>query len=77
MPAIALFGAGNVAAGVLPPEASSEMKHNIFSIRFRSAVQLSDRGGSKIFIGEGLQALVAPFLLLKGCRIYLEGAVMV
>ena len=77
MPAVALFGAGNVAVGVLPPEASSEMKRNIYSTRFRFAVQLSDRGGSRIFIAEGLQVLGAPFWLLKGCQIFLEGAVMV
>ena len=44
MPAVALFGAGNVAVGVSPLEAFSEMKRNIYSIRFRFAVQLSDRG---------------------------------
>ena len=77
MPAVALFGAGNVAVGALPPEASSEMKRNIYFTRFRFAVQLSDRGGSRIFIGEGLRVLGAPFWLLKGCRIYIEDAVMV
>ena len=76
MPAAALFGAGNVAVGILPTEASSEMKRNIYSTR-RLVFQLSDRDGSRIFIGEGLQVLVAPFWLLKGCQIYLEGAVMV
>ena len=77
MLAVAVIGAGNVAAGALPPEASSEVKRKTYSIRFRFAILLSDRGGSRIFIGEGLQVLGAPFWLLKGCRIYLEGAVMV
>ena len=44
MPVVTLFGAGNVADGVLPPEASSEMKLNVYSTRFRFALQLSDRG---------------------------------
>ena len=66
MTAVAPFGAGNVAVGVLPPEASSEGKPNIYSTRFRFAVQLSDSGGPRIFIGEGLQFLGAPFWLLKG-----------
>ena len=61
-----LFGVGNVAVGVLPPEVSSEMKRNFYSTRFRFAVQLSDGGGSRIFIGERLQVLGAPFWLLKG-----------
>ena len=77
LPAAALFGAGNVAVSVLPPEASSEMKRYIFSTRFRIAVQLSDRGGSRIFIEEGLQVLGAPFWLLKGCQVSLERTVMV
>ena len=57
LPAAALFEAGNVAVGALPPEASSEVKRYIYSTRFRFAVQLSDMGGSRIFIGEGLQVL--------------------
>ena len=69
MTAVALFGAGNVAVGALPPEASSEGELNIYSTRFRFAVQLSDRGESRIFIGKGLQVLWAPFWLLKKCRI--------
>ena len=77
MPTVALFGAGNVAVGVLTSGASSEMKRNIYSKRFRFAAQLSGMGGCKIFIGEGLQVPGALFWLLKGCQIYLEGAVMV
>ena len=61
MPAVAVIGAGNVAAGVLPPEASSEVKRKIYSTRFRFAIQLSDGGGSRIFIGEGLQVLGRRF----------------
>ena len=57
MPVIAVFGAGNVAVGALPPDEPSEMKPNIYSSCFGFAVQLSDRGGSRIFIGEGLQIL--------------------
>ena len=53
MPAVALFGAGNVAVRVFPPEASFEMKRNIYSTLYKLAVQLSDRGGSRIFIGKG------------------------
>ena len=65
-----------MTAGVLPPEASSEVKRKIYSTRFRFAIQLSDRSGSRIFIGERLQVLGSPFWLLKGCRIYLGGAIM-
>ena len=64
-PVVALFGAEIVVVGVLLPEGSSEMKRNIYSTRFRSAVQSSDWGGSRIFIGEGLQVLGVPFWLLK------------
>ena len=53
MSIVALFGVENVAVGVLPPEVSSEMKRNIYCTRFRFAAQLSDRGGSRIFIGRG------------------------
>ena len=53
------------------------MKRNIHSTHLRFAVQLSDRGGSRIFIGEGLQVRWVPYWLLERCRIYLEGAVMV
>ena len=76
-PVVALFGAEIVVVGVLLPEGSSEMKRNIYSTRFRSAVQSSEWVGSRIFIGEGLQVLEVPFWLLKGCRIYFEGAPMV
>ena len=55
-PVVALFGAEIVVVGVLLPECSSEMKRNIYSTRFRSAGQSSDYGGSRIFIGEGLQS---------------------
>ena len=37
-PAVALFGA-EIVVGILLPEGSSEIKRNIYSIRFRSAVQ--------------------------------------
>ena len=57
--AVALFGAGNV--GIFPPEESSEMKRVMYYTRFSFAVQLSDRGGSRIFIGEGLQVLGRRF----------------
>ena len=60
----------------MPPEASSELKRKIYSKRFRFAIQLSDRSGSRILIGERLQVRGAPFWLLKGCRIYLKGAIM-
>ena len=43
-PVVALFGAEIVVFGVLLPEGSSEMKRNIYSTRFRSAVQSSDWG---------------------------------
>ena len=76
-PFVAPFGADIVVVRVLLPEGSSEMKRNIYSTRFRSAVQSSDWGGSRIFIGEGLQVLGVPFWLLEGCRIYFEGAAMV
>ena len=77
MLAVALFGADNVAVGVLLPEASSETKRYIYSTRFRFAVQLSDKIGSRIFIGEWLHVPGTPFWLLKGCRTYLEFTVMV
>ena len=76
-PVVALFGAKIVVVGVLLPEGSSEMKRSNYSTRFRSAVQSSDRGGSRIFIWEGLQVPGVPFSLLEGCRIYFEGAAMV
>ena len=63
MPGVALFGAGNAAVGVLPNKVSSEMKRNIYSTRFRFAVQLNDRGGFRIFVGEGLQIPGTPFWL--------------
>ena len=50
---VALFGADIAVVGVLLPEESSEMKRNIYSTRFRSAVQSSGWGGSRIFIGRG------------------------
>ena len=56
MPAVALFGAGNMAVGVLPLKASSEMKRNIYSRRFRFAVQLNGIGVSRIFIGRGCKS---------------------
>ena len=42
MTTVALFGAGNVAVGVSPPESCSEMKHTFYSTHCRFAVQLSD-----------------------------------
>ena len=48
-PFVAPFGADIVVVSVLLPEGSSEMKRNIYSTRFRSAVQSSDWGGSRIF----------------------------
>ena len=51
-PVVALFGAEFVVVGVLLPEGSYEMKRNIFSTRFRFAVQSSDWGGSRI-LGRG------------------------
>ena len=41
-PVVALFGAEIVVVGVLLPEGSSETKRNIYSRRFRPAVQSSD-----------------------------------
>ena len=60
-PVVAVFGAEIVVVGVLLPEGSSEMKRNIYSTRFRSAVQSSDWDGFRIFIEEGLQVLGVPF----------------
>ena len=68
-PVVALFGAEVVVVGVLLPEGSSEMRRNIYSTRFRSAVQSSNWGGSRILIGDGLQVLGVPPWLLKGRRI--------
>ena len=75
--AVALFGAEIVINGVLLPEESSEMKRNIYSTCFRFAVQLSEWGGSRIFIRERLKVMVVQFWLLNVCQIYEEGAAMV
>ena len=69
-PVVALFGAEIVVVGGLLPEGSSKMKRNIYSTPFRSAGQSSECGGSRIFIGKGLQVLGVPFWLLKRLRLY-------
>ena len=68
-----LFGAEIVVVGVLLHEGSSEIKCNIYSTCFRFAVQSSGWGGFRIFIGEGLQALVVPFWLIEGVSNLLRG----
>ena len=63
----------------------SVMRPALLSDRFRIVLRgvlscvvmpslaLHPRGGSRIFIGEGLQVLKAPFCWRKGCRICLKG----
>ena len=63
IPAVAVFGAANVAVGVLPPEAAYEMTRNIYylfhSLQIYSSVKRQRR--IQDLIGEGLQVLRAPF----------------
>ena len=55
-PVVALFAAEIVVVGVLLSVGYSEMKRNIYSTRFRSAVQSSDWDGSRICIGRGCKS---------------------
>ena len=59
--------------GCATAEASSEIKRNIHSTRFRFAVQLNDRGGSIIFIWGGAAGPGDADLAIEGVSNLLIG----